>query len=197
MKKTKRSPFMRIAGFMLAVSLLMTCVISSTMAKYTSAATGSDTATVAKWSVKVNGSEIAVSPAATVDFGLFDTVKDSNGADEETDVATGKIAPGTSGEFTLTIENSSEVNAQYAIDFTVTNDANIPLEFSADGTEWKTSLEGVTDTIAMSATATKTIYWRWAFEQTDVTTGDAADTALGIAAPTVTVSATITATQVD
>lgn len=188
---------MRIAGFMLAVSLLMTCVISSTMAKYTSAATGSDTATVAKWSVKVNGSEIAVSPAATVDFGLFDTVKDSNGADEETDVATGKIAPGTSGEFTLTIENSSEVNAQYAIDFTVTNDANIPLEFSADGTEWKTSLEGVTDTIAMSATATKTIYWRWAFEQTDVTTGDAADTALGIAAPTVTVSATITATQVD
>ena len=197
MKKTKRSPFMRIAGFMLAVSLLMTCVISSTMAKYTSAATGSDTATVAKWSAKVNGSEIAVSPAATVDFGLFDTVKDSNGADEETDVATGKIAPGTSGEFTLTIENSSEVNAQYAIDFTVTNDANIPLEFSADGTEWKTSLEGVTDTIAMSATATKTIYWRWAFEQTDVTTGDAADTALGIAAPTVTVSATITATQVD
>lgn len=197
MKKTKRSPFMRIAGFMLAVSLLMTCVISSTMAKYTSAATDSDTATVAKWSVKVNGSEIAVSPAATVDFGLFDTVKDSNGTDEETDVATGKIAPGTSGEFTLTIENSSEVNAQYAIDFTVTNDANIPLEFSADGTEWKTSLEGVTDTIAMSATATKTIYWRWAFEQTDVATGDAADTALGIAAPTVTVSATITATQVD
>lgn len=197
MKKTKRSPFMRIAGFMLAVSLLMTCVISSTMAKYTSAATGSDTATVAKWSVKVNGREIAVSPAATVDFGLFDTVKDSNGTDEETDVATGKIAPGTSGEFTLTIENSSEVNAQYAIDFTVTNDANIPLEFSADGTEWKTSLEGVTDTIAMSATATKTIYWRWAFEQTDVATGDAADTALGIAAPTVTVSATITATQVD
>lgn len=197
MKKTKRSPFMRIAGFMLAASLLMTCVISSTMAKYTSAATGSDTATVAKWSVKVNGGEIAVSPAATVDFGLFDTVKDSNGTDEETDVATGKIAPGTSGEFTLTIENSSEVNAQYAINFTVTNDANIPLEFSADGTEWKTSLEGVTDTIAMSATATKTIYWRWAFEQTDVATGDAADTALGIAAPTVTVSATITATQVN
>lgn len=204
MEKAQRSPFLRIAGVMLGATLLMTCVLSGTLAKYTSSADGSAKATVAKWSIEVNDTEIAVSPAATVDFKLFDTVKDTNGTDDETDVVSGKIAPGTSGSFDLKVENTSEVTATYAIDFDVTNEKNIPLEFSVDGTTWKMSIDDLdiaATNIAMNGNATKTIQWRWAFEQTDITAGDTADTALGIAAqgtaPEVTVSATITATQVD
>lgn len=212
MEKAKRSPFMRIAGVMLGASLLMTCVISGTLAKYTSSATGSDTATVAKWSIKVSNTEIAANNP-TVAFNLFDTVKDSDATTEESDVAATKIAPGTSGKFDLKIVNESEVTAMYAIDFTVTNDSDIPLEFSTDGTNWKASIDDL-DIAASDDTklgmetnsnsATKTIYWRWAFEKTDdSSTGNTADTLLGIKAqstdniPTVTVSATITATQVD
>lgn len=207
----KKNKLMRLASALLVLTLLSTCAISGTFAKYTSSATGSDIATVAKWSFKVNGTEIAVSPAAEISFGLFDTIKDTAGA-EESDVKTNLIAPGTSGSFELKVENTSEVTAKYTIALAETNDSGIPLQYSVDGNNWvdsvaELSMTGLTEKQLdkETGTATHTVYWRWVFEGTTdgahANQTDATDTTLGIAAqttaPTVTITATVTATQVD
>lgn len=207
MKKAKRSPFMRIAGVMLGASLLMTCVISGTLAKYTSSSNGSATATVAKWSVEVNSTDIAKND--TVTFNLFDTVKEADTNTTEENVSAGKIAPGTGGSFELKIDNKSEVDAKYSIALTETNESSIPIQYSTDKTDWADSLDAINtaqtnvDIAKESGTKTVTVYWRWVFDgstsgahanQTDVT-----DTGLGTAdtRPTVQIAASFTATQVD
>lgn len=207
MEKEKRSPFMRIAGVMFCASLLMTCLISGTLAKYTSTATGSATATVAKWAIKVGGSNIATTD--TVTFDLFETVKEADGTAEETDVAAGKIAPGTGGSFELQIANESEVDAKYSIALTETNTSSIPIQYSLDKTAWADDLTAINtaqtdvELDKENGTKTVTVYWRWMFEGTaqGAHSGqtDAADTALGIAAtaPAVEIAASFTATQVD
>lgn len=187
----------------LVLSLVLLSVVSmgsvaGTYAKYTSNATSTDSARVAKWSFKVGTTDIATS--STFTFNLFETVDSNVKAGEAENI----IAPGTEGSFTISLENNSEVNATYAIDYTVTNTANIPVEFSIDnGTTWTTTLEDVTDTdINMSgATDSITIKWRWAFEGTSssnytVSQTDLTDTALGVTGTdTITVTANITATQ--
>ena len=208
----KKNGLSRFAILVLILAMTSMTLVSGTFAKYTSEISGSDTATVAKWAWKIGNEDITTAALATNGFtlNLFDTIKDSNLTSNEADVATGLIAPGTSGQFQISLQNMSEVNAQYAIDLAETTNANdIPIEYSTDGTTWVTAdnLAGVSATaIDMNDTATLTVYWRWAFTgaastnytstQTDVT-----DTALGFAAntaaPTVEVTATITVTQVD
>ena len=202
----------KFTAFVLLLTIIAVSLVSGTFAKYTSTATGSDTATVAKWSIVLNDDEeMATTTPATVTFDLFNTVKDTDATSTETDVATvdGKtlIAPGTSGAFELKIENKSEVTAQYSIVFDVDNTA-IPLEFKVGDGEWtEGSITAVaaadaTKLAAKSGVATVNVQWRWVYEATEnADTANTADTALGIAAqttaPTVTVEATITATQVD
>ncbi len=163
----KKNKMMRLASVLLVAVLLSTCAISGTFAKYTSSTSGSDTARVAKWSFELN--DVALNNQFT--FNLFDTVTDINGSADDTDVAndTNKsiIAPGTAGSFTIKLENLSEVTAQYAIDYTVTNTSNIPIQFSInDGQSWANTPSDVTQTnIAMTnGTATITILWKWEFE---------------------------------
>ena len=186
--------------------------IAGTYAKYISEITGTDTAEVAKWKWTINGDVIDSVEDATngYTFNLFDTIKDSDLSSSETDVATGVIAPGTSGSFSIDITNNSEVNATYAIAFTETNTDNIPIEYSSDGNTWITnvgSLNISTTAINIGASSnTATIYWRWAFTgnaSTNYTSTqtDATDTALGFGANTspasVQVTATVTVTQAD
>ena len=209
----KKNKMMRIASVLLVAVLFTTCAISGTFAKYTSSATGSDTARVAKWSIEVEGTEIGVAGGTTVAFDLFSTVNDTGNSATDEDVKTGTdeniIAPGTAGSFELSIENNSEVNAKYTIELSETNTGNIPLQYSVDGATWVDSIDeltlsALTDVeIDMGSSSTNTIYWRWVFEGT--TSGahdgqtDETDTALGSAgtAATVTITATITVTQVD
>jgi len=200
---------MSIFAMLLAAVLVTSYSVSGTYAKYTSTFEGaSSTAKVAKWGFEINEEE--ASATTEFEFNLFDTVKDTAGADEE-DVKSGNIiAPGTSGEFDIKLANLSEVNANYAINYTVTNDGKIPVEFSVDGQNWTTSLANVAASdatkLAMGADTTITVQWRWAFngadsanyndgenKQTDVT-----DTTLGNAgSATITVKADITVTQID
>ena len=59
----KNDRITRFAILILALTMITLMIVSGTFAKYTSSATGSDTATVAKWSIKVgsgDGIEIAV-----------------------------------------------------------------------------------------------------------------------------------------
>ncbi|MBE6158699.1 MAG: hypothetical protein E7159_02620 [Firmicutes bacterium] len=193
----------------LAVLLLAVAIsaysVGGTYAKYTSTIAGSSsTARVAKWAFEVN--DAAVTNSFT--FNLFDTLKEADTTTAETDVESldsdKVIAPGTGGQFAVKLSNISEVNAEYTVDYTVTNTSNIPVEFSINGTTWTTDLADVTATaINKGADANITVYWRWAFTGADSTNyqasqTDVTDTALGSAgAATIAVKADLVVTQVD
>lgn len=198
----KRSSMMVRLVAALAVTMMFTmCFVGGTFAKYTSSGTGTDTATVAKWSFKVGETDIATTDTFT--FDLFKTIKDSDGINNETEmnpVDGSIIAPGTQGSFDLVLTNASQVTAQYAIDYTVTNNNDIPVKFSVDGgTTWTNDLADVaasdsTKLAANSGTTTIKVQWKWDFNGSD----DSFDTALGIGGNAVlTVKAEVTATQVD
>ena len=202
MNNKKRSSMMVRLVAVLAVTMMFTmCFVGGTFAKYTSSGTGTDTATVAKWSFKVGETDIATTDTFT--FDLFKTIKDSDGIKNETEmnpVDGSIIAPGTQGSFDLVLTNASQVTAQYAIDYTVTNNNDIPVKFSVDGgTTWTNDLADVaasdsTKLAANSGTTTIKVQWKWDFNGSD----DSFDTALGIGGNAVlTVKAEVTATQVD
>ena len=195
----KKNVMMRVASALLVAVLLTTCAISGTFAKYVSTSTGTDSARVALWKVELEDAAIA----DTFTFDLFNTVKDSNVTDNETDVKAGEgetiIAPGTSGSFEINLENASEVNAEYDIAYTVTNEDDIPVEFKIGEGEWTSDLATLDATdveFNMGATASVTVQWRWAYYVNE--TADAADTELGLdGSATITVDADVTVTQVD
>ena len=186
---------MRIAAGVMTAALLSTCAISSTFAKYTTAQTGTDSARVAKWDIRIN-SESMKTATTTFVFDLFNTTYDSDSSYTVKSSGTDNvIAPGTTGSFALVINNRSEVTATYEIDYTVTNSASIPVEFSVDnGTSWTHDLTDVTAvTLAMGSSETITVQWKWEFSGDDST-----DTGLGEkGTDTLTVSAKVTATQVN
>lgn len=196
----KGNKILKFAGATLFVSVLAVILVSSTYAKYTSSASGSDTATVAKWSIKLNNQDIT--QVESVNFGLFDTIYDTDGETVEGDVAEGKIAPGTSGKFNLELENDSEVTAEYTINFTLTGAEGLPLEFSLDGQTWGDLNNVTAQTLAMDdaettevneGKATVTVEWRWAYENN----ADATDTGFGIDASDVEVTAELVVSQKD
>lgn len=188
----KKNKMLRIASVLLVAILLTTCAISGTFAKYISTDSAYDTARVAKWDIQLNGKDIA---AEEFTFDLFKTIIDTANDAAETDVAVKAgeniIAPGTKGEFEITLKNDSEVNAAYEINFGIENAANIPLKFTVNSNE---GLNNISADLAMGATATYTIAWEWAFDGVDNTF----DTNLGLdGTHTITVSASIIATQVN
>lgn len=204
----KKNRTMRVAVLMLALALVTCCFVGSTFAKYTSTASGTASATVAKWDIQMQNTEganvnIGVTTNNTVKFDLFSTIKEEDTTSAEADVKAGKIAPGTGGSFTLAVANKSEVNAKYGVTFALTNEAAIPLEFNVNDGGWKSTLDAVEDVaIAMeTGTSDVVVSWRWAFErgadEGEKTTNNAADTLDGVETPTVAVSATIVVEQVD
>lgn len=200
----KKNRMMRIASVLLVAVLLSTCVISGTFAKYTSTVGGSDSATVAKWSIEVNGGEIATNnPSVT--FDLFTT--NAQYDEEGNDVAPERIAPGTKGSFNFKVKNTSEVSVKYTITFTVTFPNGLDstrFKFYSDEemknelvvAEGKyTAANAVEIEVNDAEEKVVNVYWQWTFGE------DADDTALGILAQNgttvVTVNPTITVTQVD
>lgn len=184
----KNNGMMKLAAFMLIAVALTTCTVSTTFAKYTSTSTGTDSARVAKWAVTINDEDVVANDEFTIN--LFEdtfTNVQSAGSDKV-------IAPGTEGSFDLVIKNASEVLAGYTVDYTVTNQGNIPIKFSVDGTNWTDDLADITtaQNVAMGSSATIKVQWKW-----DETSSDSADTTLGAAGTaTVEVKAAITVSQI-
>ena len=196
----KKNVMMRVASALLVAVLMTTCAISGTFAKYTSSATGTDTARVAKWGWGTT----------TVTLDLFDgvygeTVKSSN--------SDNVIAPGTSKTASIVWAPADTFapEVDYTISFAAT--ATIPADVENVLT-WTLAMDGAAaesyatfEQLAAALNA-KTyageaaedapevnvvIGWAWAID------GDAAiDTALGNKAEldTLTVKVTLTATQV-
>lgn len=196
----KNIKMLALVAFILVAGAL---VLTKTYSRYTSSSTGTSNAVrVAKWSIELN--DVTIEDNATFTFNLFNTINDSDGKTEadvssaDTDVV---IAPGTSGSFDIKLENLSEVSAKYGIDFSVTNSSNIPVEFSTDGSTWKSGIDDLdiaaddtnTKLAAKTGSVTKTVYWRWSIDGNNST-----DTALGIGGTaTLAVVAAVTATQID
>lgn len=208
----RKNKMMRFASGLLVATLLTTSIISGTFAKYTSNASATDSARVAKWSFTVGGKDIAKSEE--ISFDLFNTVNEEDAKTAEGHIQTTDgtiIAPGTGGSFDIVLENKSEVTAKYAIDFTETKnttDPVIPIEYSTDGTTWKSDINDLditaddtkTALTFNGGTATIKVYWRWAYDATTPVRGqsDDNDTKLGVAGTgKVEVKAEITATQVN
>lgn len=219
----KKHNMMRVASALAVVTLLSTGLISGTLAKYTSAGSGTaETARVAKWSfgVRADGTNSGTTDLANrqnFTFDLFKTVKDSDGTSTEDDVTNkatdGKnvIAPGTSGSVDLYLKNDSEVTTGYKVEFVIENN-DVPLKYaitsedkSFDSLKWVDSAEALkqdktakADALAVGKDIIYHVYWKWDFADATVTDKDAADTDLGktgTASPKLT--ATVTATQAD
>lgn len=202
MKNNKTVKFMALVLF---VTILAIILVSGTYAKYTTSATGSDTVTVAKWSIKLGNEDIAKSTEKTFTIDLFSTITNTDGSEEKNVKKTdgSLIAPGTMGSFTLlSLKNESEVNAKYNVTYTLANESGVPLEFTTnkdDESSWKSDFTAINvsnESLATDATATTaTVYWRWAF--TKDTARDTSDTTLGTTTPTVTLTAKIDVEQAD
>ena len=198
MKENKLAKFMALV---LLITLLAIILVSGTYAKYTTSASGTDTATVAKWSIKFGSEDIAKSQTKTLSIDLFSTITNTDGTTESNVSQTdgSLIAPGTMGNFTLAeLKNESEVNAEYTVTYTLTNESGVPLEFTTTKDvedSWNSDLSRInvakTD-LNMGATVNTTpVYWRWAFDGND----DVKDTTLGTTTPTVTIKAEIKVEQ--
>lgn len=173
----------------LVLSVLVTAYsVGGTYAKYTTTKSVAGTATVAKWAIamKANGSAIT----DTTEINLADGLNDEN-------VATGKIAPGTTKTFNFEVDGTgTEVSYNYTI--VLSNFQNMPTNFVISGATYN-STDGTytvngTVNLADAKDSIVTITWEWPYE---TLSGDANDTTDGEAAKTMTFDATITATQID
>ncbi len=216
----KKNKMMRIASAVMMATLLSTCVISGTFAKYTTSNSATDTARVAKWGV-----EISVT-------GETDTFKKAYDNDATPSVeASGEydvVAPGTEGNFAVfAITGTPEVDV--AITYTATVDlgdawldANsayyCPLEITVGADTLKgttyTSVEEFEAAVVEKIVAHNASYdvntnlaeahtepvisWKWAFTGND----DEKDTDLGDAAanntaPSISITVNVVVEQTD
>ena len=184
----KRFNFGRLSALTLALTLITTCLMGGTLAKYTSTVEGSGKATVAKWQIKFTAN--SETKTANFEFDLTDTGTNSS------NVASKKVAPNSTGSIPIEIDaDGSDVAAKLSYTIDKTNIGGLPIKFYSDEA-CTTELASLTEEKEIDAGATgdaaklnKTIYWKW------VSTGDAADTALGIAAGEKTIKITLKAEQ--
>ena len=127
----KKNKMMRIASILMVATLITTCAISGTFAKYVTRASGEDSARVAQWGIilGINGGEAFDTqyPASDEAYleagGEYSVVSAGALGDNEIEKV---VAPGTSSEeikmnLVATVVGTPEVAARYAITGTVTD----------------------------------------------------------------------------
>lgn len=171
----KKSYVGRLGALALMLTVITTCLLGGTMARYVTEVTGSATATVADWSFKALNGNTELTTTTAIDLGSTTNRTSYNG----TTINDGVIAPGTSGKFTITIDGTgSDVGIDYDVDIKTANGTTLPDDLKFATTEINGS-NGVAladlnlaDTIAYSDTANDmkkdiTIYWAWDFGESD------------------------------
>ena len=220
----KKSSLMVRLVAVLAVTMMFTmCFVGGTFAKYTSSGKGTDTATVAKWGVSIEGT-------ADTFKETYAKNDDSFTIDANTVVSTEDVvAPGTSGSMAaFTITGTPEVAVNVAFTGTLelgdkwvdsTSAYYCPIEITVGETTFKGTAYASADEFEAAVNAEIKTYkkdyaagtdlrtigsnapaisWKWAFEGND----DVKDTYLGDQAAaghpaTISLEVTVTVTQID
>lgn len=167
----------RLGALALAVTLISTALMGGTLAKYTTAVSGTSSATVAKFAFDLNGATKA-SQTMKLD-GLFSkTYLDGNVSGSEN-----LVAPGTSGKVKIDLKNEGEVAIQPTFKITEENASKIPLKYAVTASESVTAQTVWNDADDLSITMNTILpadgdqscylHWKWA------TVDDSADTGFG------------------
>ena len=201
----KKNHAARLGALALALTLVSTCLMGGTLAKYTTTVTGTATATVAKWVFNA-----AADTKKFENINLGDTLNY-----KVTDIKTGVIAPGTEGKFDIELNGTgSKVGIDYTIEITkaaiTMQNKELPsnLVFSTKeikegntgnsldklSSESGSLLSGTIDYKDSKMEKTITIYWKWPYA-TSTEGADIKDTNdSGI--ENITLDITVTGTQV-
>ena len=223
MKKTK---LMRAALLLLVLTLITSCFVGGTFAKYVTKGDSTDTARVAKWGVTVtaNGSTFA-EEYATNDQSVVGAIAKSVVSREP---KKNVVAPGTSGEMAkMTLSGIPEVavHVSYEADFKVegwtvgeNSEYYCPLVITVNGTEYKgttyksaeefvsavkTAISGYSKNYAANVNLADwgrdslAVSWKWEFNGDDVKDTELGNLAANDKAPTVSLTVTTTVTQID
>ena len=214
MKKTK---LMRAALLLLVLTLITSCFVGGTFAKYTTSASSEDSARVAKWGFTANNSSVVLTD-------LFKDAYDQN-VQGKADV----IAPGTTNSANFKFEYNTTDNGatapEVAYTFTVSTTGseiaddiknNPNIKWSLDNGRWGTWTELLAAIEALDGDETSyaagtlpaafkngndvhTVAWQWLFDTANDAAQDVTDTDMGNAANLATVKLVITvsATQID
>lgn len=190
--------FGRLGALALALTLITTSLMGGTLAKYTSEAKGTGTATVAKWAFKAGSSEGADAFAEN-SLNLSDTTNSA--------VEAGKIAPGSKGTLPIYVDlTGTEVATKIEVAIKFDDLKKLPSQLSFKDSEGKAiSLKDATDntnvivlTKELSETEAKnykknlSISWEWAFDGDDTV-----DTTIGKDPGTANLTITVTGTQLS
>lgn len=201
----KKNKAMRLASALLVLTLLTTCAISSTFAKYVTSANGSDNARVAKWGFQ---------PTTITMTDLFKNAYSNDDGVETVKSAADVIAPGTTGKakFGFTYGGTADATApEVAYTFTVSTEGstidrnikdNVNIKWKLDNGEWSSwddllnAIKALSGDDAGNGTKTykpgelpgafntdganeHTVSWQWKFDEN---ANDVHDTDMGNAA---------------
>lgn len=161
----KKNNMLRLASVLLVAVLLSTCAISGVFAHYQTSGSTDDTASVAKWGVKIVGK---TGTANTMFSDSYKDVATTWTENEQVDSitvqakaeGTNVVAPGTEGTlsaFEITGAPEVDVNVTYTADLVLTGwalaDTSVycPIVFNVNGTEYK--IDATNDTTAKLETA--------------------------------------------
>ena len=150
---TKREKLIYTIFIALLLALLLLSTISDVYARYSRAMSGSGNIELAKWSFKVNESQEGESFSIDI---------------KTTDETQTKISPESTGTLTLTIENASNVPAQYTVElnekFMNTQIETDTIKIYTDDT-YETMIDMKNNVLKgklnESETKVITLYWKW------------------------------------
>ena len=150
---TKREKLIYTTFIALLLALLLLSTISDVYARYSSAMSGSGNIELAKWSFKVNESQEGESFSIDI---------------KTTDETQTKISPESTGTLTLTIENASNVPAQYTVEL---NEKFMNTQIETDTIRiyphdtYQTMIDMKNNVLKgklnESETKVITLYWKW------------------------------------
>lgn len=201
----RKNKLLTFGILVLTLTLVTSTMVAGTYAKYTTSASASGTAVVAKWKADFKGNGAALSGTS---FDLFGSTFSDAGVDGK------KLAPGTSGSAIIEYDTSgSQVKREVKITLGATSNlANLTyLNFYVNTTNSKTGATPVAisaltsptegnalnTTYAANAAGTGSLYviWEWPFSAD--ATQDAADTIDGATPISVVMTVTGSAVQLD
>lgn len=183
MKNNKKSVMVIIA---LMLVVLGGYFVAGTYAKYTSEVSGTSNASIAGWKWTIGNEDlknIIDTKESKYSLSLFDTIYEEDTKTSEEHVSANNIAPGTGGSFTISIANKSQVDATYKYDLSIENNLNAKLQFKVgENGEWTSDIAMLskteTDIAKETGTDNATIYWKWAYNESE--SQDELDTQAGL-----------------